>query len=281
MKIRNGFVSNSSSSSFILFKEYLTNEQIDKIGNYDNYIYSPEYFEEMREFFKETKSDEEIDAIINQYIKDLQNSIQDGYSWSVQETNNLFDIHTDLDDFDFEQFLEIIGVDVDKMGLRTYKDHCQILGLNDAKTDIKNYVEDPYYFENYKEEYYLTSKEYRDKIYKDQLDFLKGIINKNPDIKHTINMPEEPKEKKIWINRDVGKVLDEVYQKVIELARNNKVYYPYKTSTNEYPDEKSKEYGEVLEVINKIKNNWRILKEDDSQRVMAAIEGEGYFNKNV
>ena len=34
MKIRNGFVSNSSSSSFIINKKCLTKEQIDQICNY-------------------------------------------------------------------------------------------------------------------------------------------------------------------------------------------------------------------------------------------------------
>ena len=34
MKIRNGFVSNSSSSSFVIAKEALTEEQIDKLLEY-------------------------------------------------------------------------------------------------------------------------------------------------------------------------------------------------------------------------------------------------------
>ena len=35
MKLRSGFVSNSSSASFILLKKYLTEEQIKKILSYD------------------------------------------------------------------------------------------------------------------------------------------------------------------------------------------------------------------------------------------------------
>jgi len=34
MKIRNGFVSNSSSASFVLDKNYMTEEQVDKMRNY-------------------------------------------------------------------------------------------------------------------------------------------------------------------------------------------------------------------------------------------------------
>jgi hypothetical protein len=39
MKIRNGFVSNSSSSSFVINKAQLTPEQIEKILNYKNEHY--------------------------------------------------------------------------------------------------------------------------------------------------------------------------------------------------------------------------------------------------
>ena len=38
MKIRNGFVSNSSSASFVLGKCYMTDEQIEKFSRYVNYL---------------------------------------------------------------------------------------------------------------------------------------------------------------------------------------------------------------------------------------------------
>jgi hypothetical protein len=61
MKIRQGFVSNSSSSSFVLGKSYMTDEQIDKFSRFTSYIEDfadnncsfDEIPEDLEEFFDE------------------------------------------------------------------------------------------------------------------------------------------------------------------------------------------------------------------------------------
>lgn len=53
-KIRNGFVSNSSSSSFIIRKNDLTQEQIDIIKNYANFVMGLPNNEIDKEYFDST-----------------------------------------------------------------------------------------------------------------------------------------------------------------------------------------------------------------------------------
>jgi type I restriction-modification system DNA methylase subunit len=80
MKTRNGFVSNSSSSSFIIKKNDLTYEQIESIKNHS----------------------EEGKNLGIEYAED---------EWEITETDETISGSTYCDNFRFQEFFEAIGVD--------------------------------------------------------------------------------------------------------------------------------------------------------------------------
>jgi hypothetical protein len=94
MKYRNGFVSNSSSSSFIIKKNKLTKRQIEQIKNY-----------------------QEEAAIIGEYCKLPQGHCgacgKFGYiddHWQITETMTEIKGNTIMDNFNFDTYLKEIGV---------------------------------------------------------------------------------------------------------------------------------------------------------------------------
>ena len=86
MKLRTGFVSNSSSASFTIKKEDLTERQINEIINYNKLAV---------EFFKDN----------------------DGYfdRWSITDVSNAICGFTVIDNGDMGEYLEYIGVDYRKI----------------------------------------------------------------------------------------------------------------------------------------------------------------------
>lgn len=84
MKLRIGFVTNSSSSSFTIAKSDLTDDQIEKIKNY----------------FEVAK-------------KIGMNDFDDG--WDINETNFNINGFTYMDNGDMLKFLRLIGVDRDNI----------------------------------------------------------------------------------------------------------------------------------------------------------------------
>ena len=75
MKIRMGFVSNSSSSSFLIQRKYISESQLEQIVNHDD----------------EAGDDE----------------------WEITVTDTIVRGFTIMDNFDMAEFLEKIGVDSD------------------------------------------------------------------------------------------------------------------------------------------------------------------------
>ena len=84
MKIRNGFVSNSSSSSFIINKEDITGKQYFLIREYQKHI--SEYG-----------------------IED------DEPAWFLEDRGDYLHGSTSMDNFDMEEYLKVIGVNPKKV----------------------------------------------------------------------------------------------------------------------------------------------------------------------
>lgn len=84
MKVREGFVSNSSSSSFVVDKGYLTAKQIDHIKNHIGYS-------ELKMWW------------------DL-GSVNEPNAWAIRETEGAIELSTFMDNFDMRHFLSRIEV---------------------------------------------------------------------------------------------------------------------------------------------------------------------------
>lgn len=108
MKERNGFVSNSSSSSFILYKKDLTASQIDQIRNHIQVAINNKWDCDLIET---DELDEDGDPITLQGCAYASPSD----AWLITERDTSIKLETDLDNFQMEQFLRLIGIPSDKI----------------------------------------------------------------------------------------------------------------------------------------------------------------------
>jgi len=98
MKTRNGFVSNSSSSSFIIKKKFLTGEQIDAINNHIQYANDNNWIE--------NTVDEDGD-----FVSEGCGYGKSDDAWYISETGDAITGDTGMTNFSMEIFMQKIGVD--------------------------------------------------------------------------------------------------------------------------------------------------------------------------
>lgn len=107
MKIRSGFVSNSSSSSFVLDKDMMTEEQIELVKNYREY--GPK-------IFKIISENKELMTIFTQDRSDIEDYELCSGGWDIRETSSTLELETNMDNFNMELYLEMLRIDPEAIG---------------------------------------------------------------------------------------------------------------------------------------------------------------------
>lgn len=98
MKTRNGFVSNSSSSSFVVFKDALSESQKDMIINCIDWIDI---------FIKRDEENDNVDNVKNRF------EYYDSDPWRIIEHKDYIFGETSMDNFSMYDYFDYINVDQD------------------------------------------------------------------------------------------------------------------------------------------------------------------------
>lgn len=98
MKTRNGFISNSSSSSFVVFKDALSESQKDMIINCIDWIDI---------FIKRDEENDNVDNVKNRF------EYYDSDPWRIIEHKDYIFGETSMDNFSMYDYFDYINVDQD------------------------------------------------------------------------------------------------------------------------------------------------------------------------
>ena len=96
MKIRSGFVSNSSSSSFVILRDAISNNQLDMIINMDYWI---------REFINRDENNGGSENLMDKFC------YYESDPWSIEVNDDYVFGETSMDNFNIGDFLDYIKVD--------------------------------------------------------------------------------------------------------------------------------------------------------------------------
>lgn len=129
MKIRNSFVSNSSSASFLINKNDITKEQVDyikrhrEVSNMANppYIVDIQDLENYKDYFYRL-------FLLKQFDYELK--CENGDEWDIDEDKEYIKGETYMDNFNMFLFLKLIGVKKAELGGSNY---CQKIGICDLE----------------------------------------------------------------------------------------------------------------------------------------------------
>jgi len=107
MKVRDGFVSNSSASSFIINIERLNMETYNALLNPIDY-FETYVVEKWKKYFQD---DYDIDEYVKKKYDELGISYVTSSPWTHEINNNQVVFYTDMDNFDLIEFAIWIGID--------------------------------------------------------------------------------------------------------------------------------------------------------------------------
>jgi hypothetical protein len=124
MKTRNGFVSNSSSSSFILKKIDFTDKQLNLVRDHVQEV--------QRKRFNLLEKEKEYGTCFDK-----------SWAWEIEENDEWMTGHTSLDNFDMEAYMEIENLNVSKVGFYEYEYKLKDLVEHHSKLEEKRKHEIP------------------------------------------------------------------------------------------------------------------------------------------